>query len=906
MPDTVDDLYDRWQKNPDAARTAALCDALRGSARLDLVEIVGSFAASQKDVATLLAAGRMYTHVGRLEDAQAVLVSAGHIAPRDGEVFRWLGEVLLRRGDAERAERVLARAVQFAGTDPAAGVWLAQARRLVTTQRSSGMVAVAEEVAARPAARSFPSEEPDTLVRHDRGPDVAPPKPVQTTRNDAPPLASVASDNEDEDAMEFARSVRSIVAASSAGWKGNGAPATSDASISVSVSDLATLERPVPSPSRAAEAAPPSVASNGDARANVPEAREVLDALRLVGVFEPEGTKRASIAAGWDKPERGRLRIKSLAALIALALLTVGASVGTLRYVKDKRERQHVEAEALLGKVEEELLLSDARLLDGAEKNLSVAFDLDSRSPRAAIAWLRERGVRGLLEGGEDIAFQDAIARAREVGIPESDVAFANVASFLFQRDVAGAVDAVAKWDGVAHGEPWFELFAGAAFERAGDPRAIERYRTASERAPKLLAASMLLARAKAFEGDPTDAAALATSLRASSTNRPEADAFALLAWASGPERGDPPLAPAAIEHGIDGLPQFLKAIPLVARALVVESDPNRRDTVRSSLSAALGTADAPTLAVRIGRLAIDAGQIPVARSAAITALSMSPMHAPARVLAARVALLEGQLDDAAKAAAELPANDPDVRALKAVIAYERTDLQAMNEALEGLPENAAKEAAFVVLARGRDVLAGRPGAGPVKASSDVPWSEEIAVDAALDAGDLDAAAKRTESWREIDVFRASRVARLARYRGRLDDADRWSQTAIGLSTPTLRSLVERVRVLVTADKSADALALIKSAPGASGPAGRWLRAYALAAGGKIDEARATVAQEDPPGDASPALLRALAASAYGAMKDTKHGRAYVEELTKAGNADPDVRAAAEALGASKGARRKR
>ena len=77
MHESIDDLYARWQRNPDVTQTVALCDALRGSQRMDLVEIVGSHAARQLDVHTLTAAARMYTHTGRLDDAQQVLIAAG-------------------------------------------------------------------------------------------------------------------------------------------------------------------------------------------------------------------------------------------------------------------------------------------------------------------------------------------------------------------------------------------------------------------------------------------------------------------------------------------------------------------------------------------------------------------------------------------------------------------------------------------------------------------------------------------------------------------------------------------------------------------------------------------------------------------------------------------------------------
>ena len=137
MTESIDDLYARWQKNPTVPQTVALCDALCGSTRGDLVDIVGSHASRQLDVAALTAAARMYTETGRLDDAQQVLIAAGRLAPRDGDVYRWLGEVLLRRGDAERAEKVLERALQFGAKDPTANAWLERARSLLPTQQSA-------------------------------------------------------------------------------------------------------------------------------------------------------------------------------------------------------------------------------------------------------------------------------------------------------------------------------------------------------------------------------------------------------------------------------------------------------------------------------------------------------------------------------------------------------------------------------------------------------------------------------------------------------------------------------------------------------------------------------------------------------------------------------------------------
>jgi len=145
--ESIDDLYARWQRNPSPVETAQLCEALRGGRRPDLVEIVGTHASQQGDVKALLAAARMYVDSGRLDNAQTVLVAAGRIAPREGEVYRWLGDVLLRRGDAERAEKVLDKALEF-GADRAGLLPLIdRARALVPTQQAAGPTAVAAAVA---------------------------------------------------------------------------------------------------------------------------------------------------------------------------------------------------------------------------------------------------------------------------------------------------------------------------------------------------------------------------------------------------------------------------------------------------------------------------------------------------------------------------------------------------------------------------------------------------------------------------------------------------------------------------------------------------------------------------------------------------------------------------------------
>jgi hypothetical protein len=340
VSESIDELYARWQRNPDPAQTMALCEALRGSLRTDLVEIVGSHAARQLHVPALVATARMYTDTGRLDDAQTVLVAAGRLAPRDGEVYRWLGEVLLRRGDAERAEKVLERAVQFGSSEPAVtSALLARARALLPTQRNSGSMAVADEV-----ARSLASE------RNRLAPPIGPAPGLPGAGRIVPRLhkeeeedieTQVRKNDDIKSALDAALAPfsRPPMPAAGAPPPMHAAPAfgpppaplqqqTANIGLPppISAAPVApppySQPAPVPAPSqrggqglaplRAADFAKPGEAAyrGPTPTGGVPEPRDVLEALQIAGVYEPEGQIGPQVFS-WDRPDRGKRRIAS-------------------------------------------------------------------------------------------------------------------------------------------------------------------------------------------------------------------------------------------------------------------------------------------------------------------------------------------------------------------------------------------------------------------------------------------------------------------------------------------------------------------------------------------------------------------------------------------------------------------
>ncbi len=931
MSDSVTELSLRWKRAPDAANTIALANVVRGPLYASLIQEVGAFATDRlgSEVPVLLAIARMYMSALRLSDAQSILVTAGKVAPRDANVYRILGEVLLRRGDADRAEKVLERAMQLGATDPGTRLWLDRSRIFKAMQTKAGSRAVAAEVERtapaasseldhdedRPSERTLPVEaiaDPPTRVR-DLSSTVPPaphlppkPAPAPPARSAPPPALPHTR------ATSLGTGSNDVGGGAALGLTPHGLPKPQPAF-------LFEKDPPPPNPAALEESVTfdlasspvgrhmvpslPEVALDPMATTAQPKPRELLDALSLAGVFETGG--RGAGGLEWTKPAKGPKK-KGTWLLVTAMVLFVAGSAGTYRYVEQQRTQKRLAAEALMAEIDAGLLEGRLEKIPAVEGAFTRAFELDSRSAHAALAWTRERALVGLVRGGQDVAFEDATSRARSVGIKDTELAFTQIASFLFQNDTAGAVSLLPRFDGVAQNDPWYQLLAGTCLERIGDARAFERYAAAVKLAPDFVPAQIALIRHELLEGDRARALELVAQFRSKHPDRVEGLALAALAWARDPAKPKPPVEASEILTKREGLPLGLATVPhAVAARLALEKAalPDARDAVKRGLT----VVDGPGVASWLGFLALDAEDEALARKAALTAVSYSAVYPRARILAARVALLGGRLDEAMKATEELDAKEPEVATARAVVAYERADADGLARALEALPEarRSAPGVSTALLAAG--ALAGHadipPGKLVARAASDDLWSDVIAMDVALDTGNLDAAAAIGSRWlaqtskEQVAALRALRLARLARYQSRLDDADYFAAAALTRATPTIRSVAEEAMVLAAREKPGEIGPILAKYPGATGSLSSWLGAFATARAGKVDDARGRSAALEPPPDAAPAPVRLIAAAALAAMKDRKRGVPVVQSLVSQGVLSPDVVAAGEALG---------
>ncbi len=965
----IDALFAEWQRSPDLPNSLALCNALRGSPRMDRVEEVGEFTTRRhgNSLAALVAAARMYMDCGRLSDAQAAMVAAGKIAPQAGTIYRWLGEILLRKGDCTRGEKVLERAVKLGADGRESVALLARARALRPIEETAG-----REAAAIEFTRSLPPPSGDgdpNVMQIVRRPDpserdreletrsvdemlswapnedwprpaagridtpgllraAARPAPMSpdgrenletlgqaatrdpSYRVQTGPVADPDASMESRATVQLADGPPSFDGPPSS--SGGSAPPSSSTTRHAPVSSRRKLPPPLP-PSLPALLAPPpqlqeappeptAIGAPPDIEVppppEMPAPEEVLDALTTAGVFEPE--KVAGPPPAWAKPDPAPRRRRSVAALVALLLAIVGGGFGAHRYVEDRRAKAHVECERILAGVDADVRSGSVGRVKGAEPALARAFDLESRSPHAALAWLEQRAVLGLIRGGGDIPLGEALARAKDAGVAEQNIAFALVASFLFQGDTAGAAALLPRWDGPASGSAFYQLVTGAVLERAGDPRAFDRYASALRLAPDLAVAEIATVRVAALAGDPRRALDLATALRAKLPGRPEPTALVALTWARDPTRAE---APPEVEKAaaLADLPASLGAVPPAVRA--IQAIQKRKIAVATAeLTAGLGAVDSPLMATWLGAIALDMGNEEVARRAALVAVSYSASYPPARVLAARVSLLGGRLDEAVLATKDLDVASPDAAIVRAATAYERIDVDGATRAVEALPPELRQAPLFAGIGAAPGALRGRGKERlATLAASPAPWSDVVAMDLALDTGDLETASELAARWKTTPKggLEKSRLARLARYENRPADAEKLSAEAMSASTVTPRAVAERVMVLVLVGKEKDALAFARANADKLGPAARWAAAYCLARGGKMEEARRSTASEEPPGLDKPLAWRALTAMALATTKD-RRGPDYVKALLRDDLMSPDIAAAAEGAGLGK------
>jgi tetratricopeptide (TPR) repeat protein len=584
--------------------------------------------------------------------------------------------------------------------------------------------------------------------------------------------------------------------------------------------------------------------------------------------------KAPAVAAAKKKKPRSRLQSVLLRAAAALAVAAVLAG-GAQLYKRNRSTKiRTFTAQAAIA-----LHAGGPRGVADAEAALASARRIDAKSRVIALATLRARFFAVIdVDPARLPDLVSAMDDASALGVSSSDMAFAAVTRAAFGNDAAGAAEMVSHHDQDPERatDPLYQLAAGVALEPQDAPAAIERYRAAVKLDSDLLSAEIRLTRALAFSDRLAEARVRLPTLEQKWPGRSELVALSAIVAAA--DRAAPPGA-AKLDPAIDVdmLPRPLRA---AARALAKGGD-------EAAVSKATSEADVAPVLVLCGEAALRAGHEASAREAAQRAIEISPSYAPAYSLVARVALAAGRFEESRQAALRAP---PDVASeVLSFLAYENGDVAAMTSAAGRRANGSATDPVTAGLERLRGAAPLAPATIGLLAKSSDFWADIVAMDAALDAGDLDAAQKIAAGWPGADKhpIRSARVARLLRYQGKNGAA----QTAAASAAPTLAARIEAA--LSAAEMASARDAAVAALSSGRTPEEKWALALLYARDGRGEPAHAAMHGLALPGADAPLQTRVVAALALVELH-TKNPTAPLWQSLDPWAHNPDV---ARALG---------
>lgn len=723
VPSGLDARLVRFRSRPTREEAGALAEDLRAASRwAEAAEVAAAGrAAGGDDLALWIAEGRAHLDAGDPGRAQAAFLEGARGSPKSPRAFRWLGEALLDRGDAQRAARVLDRALRLVGRGPPDDPELAALPALA--ERAERLARLAGPRPASPAPR--PAPPPPPPPREDdtptRVPGLPPLAPVDTSTRpfDASSLARSVSTNDEEPTVRAPSTPPPPAALGEAPPRSPmdvlaalpdvplHPPPEDDADVdpgdAVDVELLPTEEGEAP-----ATAVPQGDVAWGARHGQREDVDAVLRTLRDAGLVEA-----SSAGAAWASPREARVaRTRTtwpFAALWLLAVLAVAAGFGVW---ERRRAARQAEAAAHVEEGLAALRAGDAAGRREAERQLARARALHPREPAAVSAWLHARAARALADGDVGApALAADLDRARTEGAAGWALAVARAAR------------------GALAGDP------DAALAAAGE--AVEARDTAETRWVLGRVAGRLGAGARALE-------ALEHAVETAPDHAPAHLALAALHDAAG--RGDD--ARAAVDAVLTDRPSHLRAR---LWQLVLAGDERAPDAVRADLRAlqdrvrADGAPRDVVLAALVGAAADRRGGRPRAAAAALTgALAAEP-------------------------------GDPDVwaRVTEEAARLGRADLA---ERAAGLALRLAPGRADLCVALGRALVARRDGAAALRVlaplSMDDPAVLRASAEAALTAGSpgaVERAAAALEARGEAVEASPAEAALLLRLRARLE-----------------------------------------------------------------------------------------------------------------------------------------
>jgi len=853
-PSALNELLKAWRGDPEEDTTTALCGYLGATLQVALIDEVGRTAERlySQNADVLIAVGRMYLAAGMFPAAWRALAYARRADQHDPRPFLYLAEVLLHQGEATRASELLQRALEHGVTSDDILTLNEQLVEYMEVERRQGAGAVAARVAEEATERQLKAGGPSDFFRL-RPPsvddddtqvlgadDVAAVRRELEQRDPLPSTVELADEDlvpyENEAQPEHALKPREellsvdFISEPEIPLKPQALTLPPARPPAASAPAPPVTARPAPRPPLRPASPPPQENPSTSPRLKV----QGLAAPRLPSdmsesrapVFKDETTAQHRL-----KPQRSRLRlwIEGVlgTAVFGASLFAIYAHLSEQQFW-DRREFQTRE----LAQLSAILQKGDTAELKTVDARLSMLAAVAVEPAALAHFQLRNCAVQALAQGAPCKGLSKALRSAEAAGVPRHVRIPGELLLAIEKGDLAGAVGLVRHFEGLLERDPYFQLMAGSAFELTADPRAKAFYHQALQLDPELRIARVLDIRLTLLDRTRSPSARLPPALLAPLAGTLEATVIEALA--AGP----------SVESALPSGPQKVASLPverLMAPAKPLLELVEARNALSSGqlvaaggrLESALGGATSPAVRGALGLIGIEAGRIDLAERAA-TSLELIDSDEPtARVLRARVALVKGDVGEATRLANELAA-DPlgqkhviDLALLRAVVGYEAESSEAVRRALAVVGSEVAMSDPFESAAVGLQLLSGGTAThSEIQAllRTGAFWSEVVAVDAALDAGDLALAEEALTRWPGLNERpqHLQRLARLRRYQGRFRDGlDITTRLASGRAF-TPRLLTEQAFLLMAAGETLKLKELVSSLPEPKEP---WLTA---------------------------------------------------------------------------------
>jgi tetratricopeptide (TPR) repeat protein len=703
----------------DAARLAT--DLLNANRTSDALEIAAAgLRASPDDLDLLMVEGRAELSGGDLLKAQAALLKAARVGSTRKEPYRFLGEVLLKRGDPQRAAKVLERA---RGIDPADRAIQALHER---AQRLAKIAETDHETAAQKSRASFVPPTPvadveeRTMVRpelserlaavtkekaaqilddgldEDSATRVGPPptareaRAMPAPRPMAPKIDPPKLDPPKLDpppAIESSTTPGGFVAPVRAGEGPRQAPSRRPPPLPPREEPAPAIETPAPisggtpspfeAPSEEVET-PVAFADSDEAPPPEPEPDEplgehagepedpdaVLEMLRREGIFEPPTGEPAT----WSPRKDAKIERTTIGWVLGgVWVLAIGAAVGGWYGWQEYVRQRHAQAAALVDQARAEALAGDHEDLVDAERHLREARDLDPHATSNPTVLLFVHAQRALEDGAFEIGYlAPTVARAERTG---GDPSYLHAASAIVAAGNSNAPLARTENDAALAGAPDDGVvlyLVGRLGQRLGDEHALEHLEAATQRDPQLAAAAIALAEARHDEGRHEDALALLDGVLGRDANNLRAKLWRSFLTADDDEI-DPALAVlTALEPRLaHGAPTDHVLFDLTRSHLLRRQ--GHHDEAGAAVEQALSRgAQEPRLLALVAQAARAEGRYLQAEYAATEAVRGSPQNDDFRKLLAAIYLDRRNGSHALQVLTQLPADDPDVLVMSA------------------------------------------------------------------------------------------------------------------------------------------------------------------------------------------------------------------------------------------------